>query len=93
MVFRYASWGLGPYQSLFTEMGTIFESSHTAGIASRVTKDVAGNVLWSLFSAEVHTGAAGIHQSPLNCQVPPHAVIRNTQLLVPGTSVGPNAII
>lgn len=48
MVFRYASWGLGPYQSLFTEMGMMFESSHTAGIGSGVTKDVAGNVLWSL---------------------------------------------
>lgn len=48
MVFRYANWGLGPYQSLFTEMGMIFESSHTAGIGSGVTKDVAGNVLWSL---------------------------------------------
>lgn len=94
MVFRYTSWGLGPYQSLFTEMGTIFQSSHTAGIGSGATKDVAGNVLWDLFSAEAHTGGAGIHQSPLNRRVSLHALIRNIQLqnpFVPGTSVGPNA--
>lgn len=76
-------------------MGTIFESSHTAGEGSRVTKDVAGNVLWSLFCTEVHSGGADNHQSSLNRQVPLRAVIRNIQLqnpFVPGTSVGPNAI-
>ena len=78
MVFRYASWGLGPYQSLFTEMGTIFESSHTAGIGGGATKDVAGNVLRSLLSAEEHAGGAGIHQFSQNCRVPVHAVVRNT---------------
>lgn len=96
MVFRYTSWGLGPYRSLFTEMGTIFESSHTAEIGSGVTKDVVGNVLWSLCSADVHTGDAGIHQLSQNHQVPAHTVVRNTQLqktFVPGTSLGPNAII
>lgn len=70
MVFCYTSCGLGPCQSLFTEMGMIFESSHVAGIGSRVTKDVPVSVLWSLFSAEVHIGGAGVHQTSLNHQVP-----------------------
>lgn len=83
MVFCYTSCGLGPCQSLFTEIGTIFESSHIAGIGSRVTKDVPVNVLRPLFSAETHTGGAGVHQPSLNRQVPLHAVVRITQLQTP----------
>lgn len=76
-------------------MGMIFESSHIAGIDSRVTKDVPVSVLWPLFSAEVHTGGAGVHQSSLNHQVPLYAVVRITQLqpsFVPETSVSPNVV-
>lgn len=64
MVFCYTSCGLGPCQSLFTEVGMIFQSSHIAGIGSRVTKEakeVPVSVLWPLFCAEAHTGGAGIH--------------------------------
>lgn len=53
------------------------------------------SVLGSLFSAEVRTGGAGIHQSPLNRQVPLHAVVRITHLqtpFVPGAPVSPNVI-
>lgn len=96
MVFCYTSCGLGPCQSLFTEMGMIFESSHIAGTGSRVTKDVPAGVLQPLLPAEVHTGGAGVHHSSLNRQVPLHAVLRITQLqtpFVPGISVSPNVVM
>lgn len=71
----------------------MFESSHTAGIGSGVTKDVAGNVLWSLLCWSTQVVQVSI--SHLNRQVPPQAVLRQTQLhnpFVPGTSVDPNVV-